>query len=415
MLEIGNRLVNKLMMRIVRGNTAHSQLEVGDIVLGLLYRQIRDTFDVMMDWRAFSRGGSFASADSNVYGVSMSAQTQDNHVLWAARLIVKDKGFTRRKWQYNWSIVQISEDEISLNYAKCYRDNMAGSIKEPAEPVLSRDTLLDALFFSSEIKCMCGNCSYPAEAVELRENTLPTLMASIQDEQRCLPVMLITCPDVIPPEYIVDMMLGNMIVYWCADPQQITKLNSALPRELFTQWDTVHIIMPLSDGRAFHQTYAYEEIRMIGVEDFVKGLHRAFCENIRGKERRAFLTVEDVESCRYRGQLIKLANQCDSQKVDLDEMAKRVAKQTDELESIQDRLETIQRNYSAKDVEEYEELLEACMKENDSLRRGISALSTRLYASMGKDFQPDEHESIALLQELSHAIYVSLTCVSSRK
>ena len=340
------------------------------------------------------------------------AQTQDGHALWAVRVTTRDTNYGRRKWHYQWSIVHVSEDEIKLYYAKCYRDNLAGSIKLPPEPALTRDVLPDTLLFSSEVKCMCGRMPYPPEAVELRENTLRTLIEIILDKQRTMPVLLITCPDVLSPEFILDMVLGNMVVYWCEDPGWVGQLNSALPRELYTRWDTIRIIMPLSEGKAYHQTYSYEDIRTIGADSFVKGLHRAFCQSLRGKERHAFLTVEDVESCRNRGQLIELTNRCNSLKNDLDNTTKRLAKQTEDLQSVKEQLYEIQKS---QDVTEYEALLNTCISENDNLRRGISALSTRLYTTMGINFQPDENEPVALLQELSHAIYSALACAGSRK
>lgn len=50
------------------------------------------------------------------------------------------------------------------------------------------------------------------------------------------------------------------------------------------------------------------------------------------------------------------------------------------------------------------------MSEMDSIKKEISNLTARLYASIGKDFQPDEDEKNAIIQELSHAIKTYLVC-----
>lgn len=415
MLEVANTLVNKLSMKIVRSSGAGPNTDVGDIVLSLLYRQICAATDAVIDWRAFSQGGTITAANARIYGVVAVACTQSDHTLWAIRLTVKDATYTRRKWHYNISMVHLSPEEIWLHYAKCYYDNLAGLVKPPREQPKLRDTLPDVLFYTPEITCMCGRAAYPNEPVELCDKTLPEIIERIQDGQRELPVLLITCPDVVHPEYVLDAALGNVIVFWCADSKLIMRLNAALPREMFTQWDTVHIFMPPLDSKTFHPTYTYEDIRRMGVDGFIDGIHRAFCESMRGKERHVFLTVEDVERCRNREQLMKLTDQCASQNDTIEAITKRLAKLTDELRESQLRLEELGKKCNAENLQEYEELLQACMTENDDLRRGISALSTRLYSSMGISFQPDEQEHIALLQELSHAIYGALSCARNRK
>ena len=86
MLETSNVLVNKLCMRIVRGDDTSGDLGVGDIVLGMLYKQIGQIFDIIFDWRTFLRGGSFITTDNRVKGNIQTAQTADERTFWAARL-----------------------------------------------------------------------------------------------------------------------------------------------------------------------------------------------------------------------------------------------------------------------------------------------------------------------------------------
>ena len=90
MLEVANTLVNKLSMKIVRSSGAGPNTDVGDIVLSLLYRQICAATDAVIDWRAFSQGGTITAANARIYGVAAVACTQSDHTLWAIRLTVKD-------------------------------------------------------------------------------------------------------------------------------------------------------------------------------------------------------------------------------------------------------------------------------------------------------------------------------------
>jgi hypothetical protein len=64
---------------------------------------------------------------------------------------------------------------------------------------------------------------------------------------------------------------------------------------------------------------------------------------------------------------------------------------------------------------ELEEMLNESMSECSDLKRGISDLTTQLYASMGDTFHPNEREPLAILQELSHAIFVVLSCAAGKK
>ena len=85
------------------------------------------------------------------------------------------------------------------------------------------------------------------------------------------------------------------------------------------------------------------------------------------------------------------------------------------IKAVSDELEQLKSNSAEKQIREYEELLAASMAETDSLKKGISSLSERLFSTMGTGFRPDDTESIPILQELSHAIYTVLANASSRK
>ena len=66
MMESTSVLVNKLCLRIARGNDQSEDLGVGDIVLGMMYKQISQVFNILFDWRTFSRGATFITADNRV-------------------------------------------------------------------------------------------------------------------------------------------------------------------------------------------------------------------------------------------------------------------------------------------------------------------------------------------------------------
>ena len=214
MLETTNTLVNKLSLKLCRHLGHDSDQAIGLTVLEILYQQICQALNVTIEWRSFARGGYFASADGMFRGLAASSEAKDGEMLWAATLIFKDYQYARRRWKYYIALNQYRKDECAFYYAKCCYDHMAGSIKNPRPIASPRDTLPDALFYSANIICMCGLQPYPVTAMELNPVTYPDCLASICDETRPIPIMLITCPDVIAPEIMLDRTLGNLVVYW---------------------------------------------------------------------------------------------------------------------------------------------------------------------------------------------------------
>lgn len=85
------------------------------------------------------------------------------------------------------------------------------------------------------------------------------------------------------------------------------------------------------------------------------------------------------------------------------------------LSDLQSRLQTLEQSAGARQLQEFESLLNECMAETDALKKGISSLCERLYCTLGAGFHPDESEQAAPLQELAQAIYAALACAASRK
>ena len=146
----------------------------------------------------------------------------------------------------------------------------------------------------------------------------------------------------------------------------------------------------------------------MGVDAFLRGLHQAYCASMRSEEKRGFLTVEDVYRRLAQAQAGRLAEQLDAQKAECGQL-------NAQIQTLQEQLAESKAHANPALIGEYESLLTDAMAEADALKSGISALSTRLYSSMGAGFKPDESGSIPLLQELSHAIYSVLACERSRK
>ena len=415
MLDTSNVLVNKLVLRILRPEENTDALDVSSLILNIIFRQMCNCFDTMLEWRSFARGGSYSNCDNSLRGISALTQSDDGTVHWAANFYVKDQHYSRRRWKYYLAIIQSSDNEANLYYAKCKYDHMAGSFSPGKSMVYTRDTLLDPLFTDPSIICMVGNHYYPVGGVNLNEANLSEFIALVQDEKRNIPAMLITCPDVITPEKMADETLGNLAVYWCDESRTIMELNVALPRDLRTPWDAVRVFMPIANSNIYHPCFTYEEIHRMGVDRFFAGIRQAYCESMHSEERRSFPTVSEILSMRDREYIRKLEALNQDQAFQINDAKRELEQQSHDIQPYRERIGELKNSAKNTEVAEMESLLSDSMAETDALRRSISALSTTLYSTMGIGFQPDQSESIALIQELSHAIYASLQCAQGKR
>lgn len=415
MIETSNILVNKLTLNIQRNAQIPEQRDIADIVKSLIFNRVCECLQTQIDWQTFIWGGAFSGKDGSVNGIAASARNQEGFAIWAACVNCKDESMPRRHWKYYFGIRQRSQAKLTLSYARCYCDHMAGSIIM-AKPISTiRDPFPDIFFYTPGIQCMCGKRVYSNTAIELNKATLPDFVDSVQDNTRNIPVILITCPDYIVPEPLMDQLQGNAIIYWCDNAELISRLNMLLPPNMKTPWDSVHVFIPIVSPKPFHPIYTYDDIYRMGRKDFIAGLLQAHCRSMHSEERKAFLTVDDVIGIRAQYHIAQLTQQCKSQSAEISRLRTDAKEQLQIIKAVSDELEQFKSNSSEKQIQEYEEFLAASMAETDSLKKGISSLSERLFSTMGTGFRPDDTESIPILQELSHAIYTVLANASSRK
>ena len=340
---------------------------------------------------------------------------KDNLSMWAATLTVKDEHYSRRTWKYFFGVKQLTEDTAHLSYAKSYFDYMADSMSIPKSVSIYRDAFPDCLFFGPNVQCKIGEFVYPTTPVELTAQAIDDLTCMIFDKTRTIPIMLISCPDVVSPEEILDIALGNIAVFWCSVPHAFTRLNSILPNDMNTKWDSVRIFMPISRAKVFHPVFSYDDLHAMGIENSIRGIKQAYCYSLRSDEYKHFPTVEGIRALQAQNLYEELFNRNVAQKKELEHMTQMLIKANDELESVRDELHSVKETDYKKELAEFEDMLNDTLKEMDSLKEGISNLCSRLYCNMGKDFALTPEQPIALLQELTCAIYSALSCARSKR
>ncbi len=414
MLDISHTLIHKLTLQINRRTGMNTEISTADLVKGILYDRFAEKHHLTSEWRMFANGGKLVSDDESLKGSTASVATDDAS-LWAAHIIVKDPEYPRRRWVYYIGQRSENEDVCLLYYAKCCYDHMAGSIMEAKPIPATRDSFLDPLFFNKYIQCMCGENVLSNAAEELTHTTLPDLLKLLRDETRKQPVFLITCSWYMSPEKLADIMLGNAVVFWCDNSSVVMRLNSMLPQNMYTSWDSVRIFMPDVGDRTFHPMHSLDEIRQMGIDKFRAGLCQAYCQSMRSEERRNFLTLEEIYSVRRRQQAENLVQQLVHRDEKLSDAAEQIAELKNTNAALQEQLDQAPVAKLPMDASEYEAMLNEAIKETDGIKRGIERMMTQLCSDMGLTYQPDPSESVAILQELAHTIYACLQRVSDRK
>lgn len=410
MLEISQNLFHKLSLHIVRHPDSDTEIAIADLVKGVLCDQLSAALSASLPWHIFAKGGTISKDDGSANG-RIASFSVDNEHQWALSLRVRDPSYSRRRWIYYIGLRE-QDEAVRLYYAKCCYDHMAGSVSTPRSLPDARDTLLDALFYQNHFQCLCGKYPFPVEAALLTHSTLPDFINYLQDESRSVPLILVTCPWRLSPQVLQDRMLGNAIIYWCEDSAVVMRMNSILPGSMYTAWDSVRVFVPLTGANVYHPIYTAEDIRTSGVQCFISGLCRAFCQSFRSEDVRSFVTIDDVFRTRDKYQLSVLQQQ----NLNFTSRIAELERQCDELRAAHaaaaDSLAALQ---SRPDLAEYEALLGEMMQESESLKSGISDLAVRLYSCNDAIFKPDASERLPQLQELSHAIRIYLSAMTGKR
>ena len=175
------------------------------------------------------------------------------------------------------------------------------------------------------------------------------------------------------------------------------------------------MLLPINQTQTYHPVYPYELISQMGYDAFLEGIHQAYCSSLRSEERRSFITVEDIAKIRDRRYITSLLAQIKDLNTKLADLREEVRQQESEKSCLEKELVEYRTHPLASEIKEYETLLNETLAENSEIKQGISSLSTQLYSSLGGEFHPSEEETVAVLQELAHAIRVALSCASSKK
>ena len=409
-------LSQKAILQIQPMEEPRPSFQLLEFLQCLVYDAVRQEYGFEPDWERFRSYGAEETPDQTKRIQTATLYGEEDEALrqWALRLSLRDGNVRRRKWLLHIGIDVRKPDTAMLYYALMYYDHKAGSFSDFRKPSVLPAPLLHALNHNHRIACSCGSFRLPGGAIAIDEGNLMSVMQLIRDPKRWIPVIVITCPDLISPVLVEKEMIGNAIVCWLDDMETLEALNNALAPDIFIEWDSVQAILPEMTGHVQHPRLTIMEISRFGRDAVVGLLRQAYCESLRSEDRRAFVTVDDI--CRQRDRRLTVSLQkrlaeASAERSLLKETERRLREENEQLRQTNAKLSSEE---AARELSSCEALLSESMAQYDALRSGVLDLTQRLYGSIGQSFSPKEAGE-ACLCDLEHAIFLQLAAKQGRK
>lgn len=411
MLEGTYKLTQKAVFHITgkEDTTVNLLEELQEIV----YDYIRMEFAYEADWMHFRSYGQEEAEDKRLkLQTSIYKASGENEIVdWALRLKTKDHYLRRRNWVYQIAVRVEAGEEATLSYAEMYYDHLVGSFSEMKPPYIVIPSLFTTLIRDERVECWVGNSPLFEDAEEMDEETKADFLDMVRDPQRHIPVMLITCPDLLNPREVARQLLGNVVVFWMNEYPMFQIIQDELQAAVQLEWDAVQVILPIvtQGKRTFHPVITSSEISRNGQEKVLAMLKQAYAENMRSDERKSFITVESIILRRNREYTLSLQRDVQSLMEEIRKLQARNASIAVELENERRKQENgVDPNTCI------ESMLNESAAKYDRLKQEIQGVTQELYACMGKGFTPNEDVD-ANLCELQHAVFICFARLGSSR
>mgnify|MGYP000991494762 CR=1 FL=1 len=407
MIDNTNTMTFKGIFRVAVNPQMPEGFNLLEALHGLIYDYLRTCYGFEPDYNVFRTYGKLATENETVRvqtGSIREVEDQPYSFLWAMRIRARDRFNRRRNWLTHVGIRQDGPASASLYFAELYSDYTVGLLTGALPPTTETPTLFDVLMRSRRLMCLSGAHTLSAYPWAITDGELDAFLDLLLDPERTLPVLLITCPDLVSPSLVYERAKGNLIICWLDDYPLFGMLNSRLPLGLRTEWDTVRVFLPLTQEPQFHPFVTLQEINRLGEIAVVENLYRAFCTCLRNEDRYAFVTIDTIRDLLRDRATAALKAQNLDQGTAIRDLHLKNAELSAQRTKLSDRLKLAQEQLDRTDASEYEALLSEALGETDRLNKGLDTLIARLYADPGVGLPADEARSNVKLGDLYQAL-----------
>lgn len=240
--------------------------------------------------------------------------SEDNKypVHWAIRIKSADPTARYRIFTQHIGIRQTSPFTLSVHIASTSSDHLGGRFAAFRPPLKKVSTLVERLFSNADIRCVTGNHILLSRSMRLTNQSIEYFLNLLYEKTRTLPVVLVTCPDLIDPDLLHSHLIGNAVVCSTGDPGIVMLLNDYLPEPLRIAFGSIRIYVPFdncSRSNVYHPIIPLSDIYRITPVEVIHMLYRAYAENFRQSELKTFVTTDTCSDIRTRQYINSLNSQ----------------------------------------------------------------------------------------------------------
>ena len=385
MLELAQTIMHKAILHILPAGSTRGRAFT-DLVLGILRSEIERMSSLNLSAEEFSTDGVYASEDSAHHLHIACVPFPPDHrypIYWAMRLTSRDPVLRHRVHTLHLGLQQTSDFEITLYIANTCSDDLGGRLTT-ARPVAKKlSPLVPLLLTHPDLRCVTGNYVLLNESIMLTNESMEFVLGMLLDPGRTLPVLLVTCPDLIDPDALHACLQGNAVVCFTDDPQIVACLNENLPENSLVNMDTIHIYLPFSDryflqGKG-HRILSLNDIYRLTPQGIYHLCYQAYCAYLRKSERSTFVTVDLCIAINQRRQFLALQGELSDARLRIQSLDVSLKAVRDAKEQLNRDYKALQNEQSMSNTREYEALLEENMKELDSIKEALRSLTSQLY------------------------------------
>ena len=408
MIDVSYQMAHKAVFHVTLTSST-SQMNLMSMLQGIVYDYVRHEYSCVLEWPRFCGFYQMESADKRIALQTAYCRDKPNgdKTDWAVRIKNRDYAVKRRNWLTHIGIHIESPSEAIVYYAQLYHDHLAGSFSAP-KPIDSEPPhFYKKLMSIKRLECRTGMFPITSIAIPISMEIVNDFVNLARDPNRHIPLLLISCPDLMDPDVAARKFVGNLVVCWLDDMKLMNAINEKLAPDMYIEWDSVQVILPFTEKPQdqFHPSFMASDMTRLGSTHAFNMLYRAFCTALRADDRREFVSTDGLFREKDRkayAQLQELYQALMTEKNVLTESNERLMVSLSTLQREHNKLadDKLKQENSA-----LEQLLNEAQAKREKLQNGISDLTQRLYASMGKDFTPIDTGEAALC-ELEHAIYV---------
>ena len=416
MQEMTFKLAQKAILRIKPAHTNQPSFRLLEFLQGIIYDSLRSEHAFEANWERFCTYDQEGTPDKTKRILTGSLYDETDRQLrqWAMKLTYRDALVRRRKWQLHIGIDLKDANSAILYYALMYSDHMAGSFSSHKPPFISSPPFLSSLNQNPRLLCCCGSYQLPPGAIAIDEQNFQSVVSILRDPMRELPVVIIGCPDLVSPSLAEKMLVGNAVVCWLDDMDLLESLNDALSPQVYMEWDSIQVVLPQVAEQSQHLGFSVADVSRLGRDAVLAMLRQAYCESLRGEERRSFVTVDDIFRQRDRQFSLHLQKQLADTTSECNRLHAEISALKAETDAKHSQAGDADSKTSERELADCEALLNEALEQYDSLRSGVLNLTQRLYGSIGQSFVPDE-KGEACLCDLERSIFVNLAAKQGKQ